>query len=106
MFYKAGEVMKKYFISRIEWIPLEKGGRRSIPPEGTRYCPIIRLDEEEKKSWRIDFVCPNINKTAIIEFFFFSDDAPIEKIQINKAYDLYEGSKMVARIYIQDKKTI
>ena len=97
-------MMKTYYISKIEWVSFEKGGRRVIPSKGTRYCPIIMLDDEEGKKWSIDFICPDFNKTNLIEFSFLVDDAPTEKIIINKTYDLYEGNKIVAKLYIKNKK--
>ena len=98
-------MMKAYFISKIEWVSFEKGGRRVIPPKGTRYCPIIMLDGEEGKKWSIDFICPDFNETDLIEFsFLVDDDAPTEKIIPKKTYDLFEGNKKVARLCINNKK--
>ena len=97
-------MMKVCFISKIEWVSFEKGGRRLIPPKGTRYCPIIMLDDEEGKKWSIDFVCPDFSETDLIEFSFLVDDAPTEKIILKKTYDLYEGNKKVARLCIKNKK--
>ncbi len=97
------EYMKSYYIAKIEWVSFEKGGRRVIPPIGTRYCPLIMLDDEKEKKWSIDFVCPDFNKTDLIEFSFLVDGAPTEKIILKKTYDLYEGKKKVAKLYIKKK---
>ena len=97
-------MMKTYFISQIEWVSFEKGGRRVIPPKGIRYCPIIMIDGKEREKWSIDFVCPDFSETDLIEFSFLVDDAPTEKIKIEKTYDLYEGNKKVAKLFIKNKK--
>ena len=95
--------MKQYFISKIEWVEFKNGGRRVIPPKGTRYCPLIKIDDIEDK-WSIDFMCPDFSKTDLIEFSFLVDSAPMEKITINKTYNLYEGNKFVAFLKIIDKR--
>lgn len=95
--------MKTYFTSIIEWVDLEKGGRKKIPPKGTRYCPIIQLNDKERTKWSIEFICPDFFKTDVIEFTFLVDNAPIEQIMINKTYNLYEGNKMVASLYVKKK---
>ncbi len=97
-------MMKIYFFSKIEWVSVEKGGRNNISLKGTRYCPIIMIDDEEGKKWSIDFVCPDFSETDLIEFSFLVDDAPTEKIIIKKTYDLYEGNKKVAKLFIKNKK--
>ena len=75
--------MKRYYVADIEWISHDKGGRKSIPKEGTRYCPLIRICKEDSRvDWSIDFVCP---------------DFSIEK---NVSYGLYEGNKHVAELRI------
>ncbi len=95
--------MKKYFVAQIYWIPYEQGGRKKAPLEGTRYSPLIQfLQETCFEEWSIDFICPNFEKTNIIEFKFLADDAPYEILQINMIYGIYEGSKKVAQIKIID----
>ena len=98
--------MKTCFISKIEWVSAENGGRKRIPPAGTRYCPIISLDDNEEAviMWSIDFICPDFTKTNMIEFSFLADDAPIEKIVLNEKYYLYEGNKIIAMVYIDGIK--
>lgn len=88
---------KQYYIARITWI--SEDGRKNIPPEATRYCPIIDLPTESE-TWSIDFVCPDFEKTDVIEFSFLALNAPDHMIHKNEKYDLYEGSKKVAQITI------
>lgn len=99
---KGGEIMKMYYFAHIEWMAYEDGGRRTIPPKGTRYCPLIRLDNGVKQSeWSIDFICPDLNDT-VIKFCFICDDAPCSLLKIDKEYNLYEGLRAVAKIKIWD----
>ena len=90
---------KQHYMARITWI--SEGGRKKIPPEGTRYCPIIDLPTESD-TWSIDFVCPNFEKSDVIEFSFLDSNGPDHMIQNNEIYDLYEGSKKIAQITIID----
>lgn len=99
-------ILKKYtsylFTATIKWLSSENGCRKKLPPEGTRFCPIIKLGEEEKK-WSIDFICPDFTKTDLIEFSFLVDDAPTDMVEINHYYDLCEGEKKVATVFMLDK---
>lgn len=93
--------MKKYFISQIDWIPNEEGGRKKIPPEGTRYCPLIRINEAlGNTDWSIEFFCPGIEERMVIKFNFISEKAPMSFLIKNKKYELFEGNKKVAEIKI------
>lgn len=96
--------MKKYFISSIEWISYEKGGRKKLPVKGTRYCPLLRIYHNNVfEDWSMDFVCPDYTETDIIEFKFLVDDAPYELLKISEKYDVYEGNKKVAQVKIIDR---
>lgn len=101
-------ILKKYtsflFTATIQWLSPEDGGRKKLPPKGTRYCPLLRLDTNDKESWSIDCICPDFEQTDLIEFSFLVDEAPTEKIIIKKTYDLYEGNKKVAKLLIKNKK--
>lgn len=90
--------MTEYFISSINWIPSEKGGRNKVPPKGTRYCPMIRFCNNE--DWSIDFICPDFEETDMIEFKFLVGNAPRGGVEIDKNYAVYEGNKLVAYIKI------
>lgn len=90
--------MKKNFCATIVWKTFEQGGRKNVPPEGTRYCPLIKLNENEL--WSVDFICPDYSKCNIINFSMLSNDAPIELIVKGKIYNLYEGQKLVASICV------
>lgn len=93
--------MKKYFISRICWISYQEGGRKKIPSEGTRYCPLIRINGAvSHEEWSIDFICPDFKKTDLIKFQFLVDAAPCELIEKNMNYNIYEGNRKVAQLKI------
>ncbi len=69
--------MNKDFISQIDWISYEEGGRKKIPSEGVRYCPLIRIGRAiGYDEWSIDFICPDFEETNLIKFRFLVDDAP------------------------------
>lgn len=94
--------MSNYFNASIVWKSFEEGGRRKIPMEGTRYCPLIHLlDEGKHVEWSIDFICPNFSETNIITFCFVAEEAPYDLLQLNGKYNLFEGSRHVATIMIK-----
>ena len=95
------EEVKRYFVAEIEWIPFEEGGRRSVPYEGARYCPIIDLGTSE--TWSIDFICPDFSKTNTVKFSFLSENAPEDLIEISKKYRLKEGSRDVAYLIVNEE---
>ena len=87
-----------YYKAIVKWISKENGGRVSPPPEGTRYCPLIKIDNFD---WSIDFVCTKLNKdTMFIEFTSLSKEAPLHLLSMNEVYGVYEGKKKVAELKI------
>ena len=94
--------MDKVFTATIFWKTHEEGGRRGIPPEGTRYAPLIKIGEI--MDWSIFFICPDFEKTNIIEFCFASEAAPDELICDHKDYGIYEGEKQVATVHIESSE--
>ena len=99
--------MKDFFTARIEWISYGNGGRRKIPPQGTRYCPLIQLYEKEQcVEWSIDFNCPNFSETDLVIFRFLVEDAPTNLIELGEEYIVCEGSKKVAKIQVIEVKRV
>ena len=93
--------MKRYYIASVKWISLENGGRK-MPCKGTRYCPIIRLNQvNDYEDWSIDFICPDFSKESHIRFKFLVDNGPDHLIKINQKYEICEGNKKVAEIIIK-----
>lgn len=94
-------MVKKYFISQIEWVPYGEGGRKKVPLKGIRYCPLIRIyGTVSYEEWSIDFICPDFKETNLIKFKFLVDDAPCELLEKNMTYNIYEGNKKVAKLKI------
>lgn len=95
--------MERYYVANLEWISSDKGGRKSIPREGTRYCPLIRICKDGGGvDWSIDFVCPDFSITNNIKFKFLVNNAPDNLIEENITYGLYEGNKHVAELRVVD----
>ena len=93
--------MKRYYVAAIKWISNDKGGRKSIPREGTRYCPLVRICKADSRvDWSIDFVCPDFSITNNIEFRFLVNDVPDNLIEKHATYGLYEGNKHVADLRV------
>ena len=96
--------MRNYYIAQIKWLSNTEGGRKKIPPKGTRYCPLIRIyNKVNYEEWSIDFMCPDFTKTNIINFNFLAKDVSHNLIEKDKSYEIYEGNKRVAEIKIVDK---
>lgn len=90
-----------YFTANIKWVNNENGGRRTFPPKGTRYCPLIRLDDGKKSmDWSIDSICSDFKYTNKIIFKFLANNAPEDLIIVGQQYELYEGKRKVAEISI------
>ena len=93
--------MKEYFVSSINWISYENGGRKKVPPKGTRYCPMLQICHNTKiEDWSIDFICPDFEETDMIEFKFLVNDVPSGLLEKDEKYFIYEGNKLVAQIKI------
>ncbi len=95
--------MKRYFQAGIVWISFDRGERKTLPNEGARYCPLIRMPKDEKYiDWSIDFICPDFTKSDNIVFQFLVDTAPSYLVRKNEKYVVFEGNKKVAEIRITD----
>lgn len=93
--------MENYFIASIDWLSGEQGGRKAIPKEGTRYCPLLKISSDvDSMEWSIDFICPDFNETNIIKFKFLVNTAPSHLIEKNSKYEIYEGNRKVAEVKI------
>lgn len=95
--------MERYFNASIKWISFRRGGRKKVPKEGSRYCPLIRMKEDGSYvDWSIDFICPDFAKSNYIVFKFLVDTAPSYLIKKDAEYEIYEGNKKVAKIKIMN----
>lgn len=92
---------------KIVWIPPEKGGRKSIPPEG-KYYSVSRFPDDtdpQDNAWSVVFQLKNQENKAgkIISFGlvdFLVDWAPREKFEKHDQFEIYEGFKKVADVII------
>ena len=92
------------FFANIKWVSSQSGGRKMPPKQGTRYCPLIRLEDKgNAMDWSIDCICPDFNNTDKIIFKFLVDNAPENLIIVGNQYDLFEGNRMVAKISILER---
>lgn len=72
-----------------------------IPQQGTRYCPLIQLEDGgNTMDWSIDCICPDWKNTDEIIFKFLVNNAPEDLIIVGKRYGIYEGKRRVAEIGI------
>lgn len=93
--------MKKTVKAQITWISYLDGGRKHPPLAGTRYCPIVKFKNMKGKNgeyWSADFVCSEVDKnhSAIVDFTFLSEYAPIDYLVKGNQFELFEGNKKVA----------
>ncbi len=92
--------MKIWMKANVYWIPYEQGGRKKHLPSNTRYCPIIVFPEIEMDStWSADILTNSINdeNESLIDISFLAPEAPFELLKPGAKFELYEGSKLVAK---------
>lgn len=87
--------------AKIYWISFENGGRKS-PPKGSQYSTVARFEDIKDKwpneAWSIvvDFIkhdgsCSEGNIRFLVEW------APNNLLYSGSKFDLFEGSKIVAK---------
>ncbi|WP_456310864.1 hypothetical protein [Serratia proteamaculans] len=92
---------------RIEWLPSDKGGRKSVPLEG-KYYSVSRFPEDEtwqNNAWSVVF---ELNKQkaegGIIVSYgtvdFLMHTAPKERMEKHDHFEIYEGPKKVADVFL------
>jgi|SRR5687767_3455801 len=91
----------------IHWTEAAAGGRPSLPT-GTRYVAPSRWYPEDGPTWPpadvwsvyIDFETPPANQgnPSIGMVHFPSSEAPHDRLQVGRSFDLYEGARKVARV--------
>ena len=91
--------MKKVAQARINWLPVEDGGRKNILPIAMRYCPIIVFPAEQSGStlWSAEIYNTSIDgRTSVADVSYLVDDAPYHLLQSGNRFSLYEGQRIVA----------
>ena len=92
--------MKVWMEAHVSWIPFEKGGRKKYISRSTRYCPIIVFTDEKKDgAWSADILTNSVNDNneSSINISFLFENAPFELLKPGAKFELYEGSKLVAK---------
>ena len=92
--------MKMTVKARINWTPVEDGGRKHMLPVGVRYNPLITFEGEQvsEKLWSAEVFNTVINgRTTEADVSYLSDDAPFNLLQAGKKFLLYEGQQVVAK---------
>ena len=91
--------MKTAAKARINWTPVEAGGRINILPVGMRYCPIIvfELEQDGETLWSAEVYNTSIEgRTSVADISYLADDAPYHLFQAGRKFHLYEGQRIVA----------
>jgi hypothetical protein len=99
--------MSKSALAKIHWVPLEEGGRTSLPA-GTRYATISRLQEDTaawlQEAWSIvlEFDEPPAaqGNPSMARARFLAERAPVDRLKPGRTFELYEGAEKVATVEI------
>ena len=99
--------MNKPVLAKVYWIPLEEGGRTSLPT-GKRYATISRFAEDAsawlQETWSLvlEFDEPPSaqGNPSMARARFLAEKAPVDRLQPGYAFELYEGNKKVAMVHI------
>ncbi|AMG66112.1 MULTISPECIES: hypothetical protein [Providencia] len=93
---------------KIKWVQKKDGGR-SMPPSVGRYYAVSRFPEDinwQNNAWSVIF---DIHSTKLEndEFIseggvdFLMDNAPKERMEKHSTFDIYEGPKKVATVFLK-----
>lgn len=95
--------------ARVTWVQSSEGGRASLP-ENQRYVTIAKFAEDgagwPDGAWSVvlDFAVPPLvqGSPSVGEASFLMENAPQQRIQRGRRFDLYEGLKKVAVVELID----
>jgi hypothetical protein len=103
--------MAKYVSVKVDWIPVEEGGRSSLPA-GLKYSTVSRFKEDgdnwQKQAWSVVLEFerspleqgnPSYGKAR-----FLVEDAPEDRLSPGRTFELFEGAKKVAYVEITNNK--
>lgn len=90
---------EKYVKVYIEW--LNKGISKSeVPPEGIRFCPQIRFDDEKNKdpNWTAEIIIRRWgdNSSCFAELRYLFDKAPHHLLKQGKTFIIFDGPNKIA----------
>jgi len=87
---------------RIVWVGKTQGQQDAIVRNG-RYTTVVRFKDQSeaewlKEAWSLDLteLIPEGNNIMNATVEFLSPSAPIERLRIGSAFQLYEGPRCVA----------
>ena len=91
--------------ARIRFLSPEEGGRKHPVAIGQRYNPIVRFtncpneNHFDFATWSAHFMPTEMmNNVMVVDFGYLrSDVGPVHLLKSNYEFDLYEGSKLVAK---------
>ena len=92
--------MKTWMEAHVSWVSYDKGGREKHMPANAKYCPIIVFPGEKMNgTWSAEILVKSVidNNESTIDISFLFDDAPFELLKPGADFELYEGSKLVAK---------
>lgn len=92
---------------KIKWIDQKDGGRKS-PPSLGKYFSVARFPEDtqwQNNAWSVVFILESLEENSngcysigLVDFIM--ENAPKERLYIHDKFDIYEGPKMVANVYL------
>lgn len=91
----------------IKWLSTRDGGRKTIPSSG-KYYAVSRFPEDLKwqnNAWSVvfDITAQKGNKNTLTSHgfvHFLMDEAPKERMKEHDHFEIYEGPKKVADVYL------
>lgn len=95
---------------KVEWISAQDGGRETPPPVGD-YFAVSRFPEDthwQNNAWSVAFKFQLIRKkdqgndeyVSEGTVHFLVEGAPHERMEKNEYFFIYEGAKIVAKVFI------
>jgi hypothetical protein len=91
--------------AKITWITHEKGGRKTVPPEG-RYFAVAKFQEDidwQSTAWSVvfDLKAPVYEHSTLVSYGkvrFLADSAPQDRMIKGEKFEIYEGPKKVGDV--------
>ncbi|CAM3709101.1 MULTISPECIES: hypothetical protein [Yersinia] len=93
---------------KVEWLSFDEGGRETVPPKG-KYFSVARFAEDinwQNNAWSVVFelespIYENGKDISLGRVAFLVDSAPQERMLNHSSFDIYEGPKKVANVYLR-----
>ena len=102
------DVYDEGILEKIVWVPYESGGRQTTPSKGM-YHSVAKFPQDTdwpNNAWSVVFNIKNhISAEDLRKSFgtvrFLVENAPHDRFCINEQFEIYEGPKKIANIFIQ-----